>query len=278
MAKREIKVSKCSKEILSNLVKQMVTVNKFVTMKIDAEKTSAIGYFPSHDVVKMYNVDNTSLFEGVDTHEKPIRVSLVNGLEILQALKNYRTDEDIDVVLHIDDEDEGDEFYAYRMSFVSERLRVELSCADKNFSERTMSPIPQPTLERLFDTTNKNCSFVIDVPNMESIKSLSAIDKSVRSFGYATDTNGEVRIYEKRFADEESGENDYYVYNMQIVSDAVGEFEKHSYMCNKNIFSIMQNNAWKVNICKSDNKIIYDCGNEATGEQVTIIGVINDII
>jgi hypothetical protein len=272
----KVKITKVNKEILSNLVKQMVTVNKFVTMRIDSESTSAIGYFPSHDVVKMYSVTNGVLFESIEAHEKPIRVSITNGLEILLALRNYR-DEDIDIMLQLDESEGGEELYAYKMSFVYERLTIELSCADKTFSEKTMSPLAQDLLDRLFDTTNKNCSFVIDSNNMGSIKSLSSIDKAVRSFGYSTDADGVVRIYEKRYSDDDDADNDYYVYNMILVRDAVGESEKHSYMCNKNIFAIMQDKDWNVDICRSDGKIVYNSMTDETTEKVTIIGVINDI-
>lgn len=280
MAKREIRISNCNKVVLGNLVKQMVTVNKFVTMRIEDEKTVAIGYFPSHDVVKMYSVSNTQgLFGGIEAHEKPIRISVTNGLDILIALRNYRDNEDIDIVVYADDDEaqQASELYAFRMAFVSTRLKVELACADRNFSEKTMSPLPQDVVMRLFDTSNKNCTFAIDLDNMKSIKSLASIDKSNRVFGFVANGEGEVRICEKRADEDGDPNNEYYIYNMQVATDAQGTADKNSYLCNKNIFAIMQDTNWCVDICKNDNKIVYNSTDDNTTESVTIVGVVNDI-
>lgn len=277
---REIKISKCNKALLSNLTKQMYTVDKFLTLRIDSDETSALGYFPSHDVVKVYGVSNEKFFEGIDAHDKPIRVSLQNGLDILQVLKNYPGDT-VDIILNVyDDNPEAEELYTAKIVFRYEtdddNMEVELVCAEKSFSDKVVDPLSQQVLTRLFDTTNRTCSFEISTDRMSRIKSFSDIDKTNRAFGYTVNQSGDVFIVEKRLYDDSADENN--IYKVFLAKYAGEVSETHTYMCNKNIFGTMRDNNWNVDICASDSKVIYKYASEESGEKISIIGVINDTL
>ena len=277
---REIKISNCNKGLLGNFAKQMMSVDKFLTIKIEDDNTTALGYFPSHDVVKLYGVKNENFFEGIDAHDKPIRISIPNAVDVLNILKYYPVD-GVDMILEVYDENpSADELYTNRVVFrcetENESFEISLVCADKSFSDKVTDPISASVLERLFDTSNKLCSFTIDAAKMRTIKSFSNIDKTNRSFGYVVSDNGDVNIIEKRMYDDSDIPSD--IYRMLLMKDVEGVSENHSYMCNKNIFNTMQDSNWSVDLCPDDTKVIYNCENEETGEKVGIVGVINETL
>lgn len=262
---KSLVLKKVNKKEIMNLVKQMVIVDKYVTIRIGETETDSISYLPMHDVVKHIIIKNEKLFGEIGEHEKPIRISFTNGAKINHRLKNFKDDIDIDMVISYDETADGDEYYATKVEFNNGELRQRCECADERYSNITITPLPEDVVQKLFDTSNSDFCFNIDTSKMEMIRSLSSIDNMVKKFVYVL-KDGTFSISER--PDIDNKENCIYDLKLTTVEGA----NDQEFVCNKNILNVMSMGDFDVCVCADDGRIVYT--NETDDQTIRIVAVV----
>lgn len=249
--KKTFKVKECNKQMLQNIIKQMVVVDKYVNIRICDQFTDSSSYLPSHDVVKYMKLDNSKLFSNEYTLDKPIRMSFILGSKLLVLLSQFENDETIDLDIAYDTESEGDEYYALKVVMSGKSLSITEICADQRFDTINIKPIPDTVMQNLLNTHDAVITFSISKDNMKTIKSLGSIDRENKRFEYVVKGNV-LSIRERSDADDLESE----IYS-KIIHEVTAD--DNTWMCNKNVFSVINNvTDYDVCICGDDmNKVIY---------------------
>ena len=120
---KKLTLQKINKKEFTQMLKQMLMVDRFITLRIGTENTDTTSYLPQHDVVKRLVIANESLFaSSSEPLEKPFRISLNDGNNLINRLANYGENEDVDLQLTYDDSEDAENYVVYR----HRRLRLHL--------------------------------------------------------------------------------------------------------------------------------------------------------
>lgn len=248
---KKIVAKNVNRKMFMNLVKQMIIVDKYVTLKIDNWCIDGLSYLPMHDVVKNVTVKNSEMFGEIEQLEKPIRISFTDGTKLLNMFKNYKDSDEIELVIRCDDSDDSEEMYAVQLETSTEVFKKQEKCADRKFSEAHITPLPPNVVNDLFSTENKDFVFDIDMEKMSLIRSQVDEDRNVKKFIYKVN-NGRISITERPDLDVLED----YRYDVNIA--AVPGIPDSEILCNKNIFSVMSLSDFTVYAMVTDGRLVYE--------------------
>ena len=76
-------------------VKKLLSIDKFIFLKLTDDKIVSSVYLPQRDAVKFSSIDTKEIFEIEDKIEKPIKISFFNGTKVITSsgdkiTRNYR--------------------------------------------------------------------------------------------------------------------------------------------------------------------------------------------
>lgn len=254
-----------NKKMFMNLIKQMIVVDRYVTLRIGDEKTDSTSYTPMHDVVKNMVIDNSALFESIDEHKKPIRISFADGIKFNSIFNYFNDDEEFDLIIRCDDDDSSDELTAIQVTAKNDRLTRSGKCADPNFAQISITPLEDEKVDALFSTDDSVFKFGISTDMMMKIRPLTSIEKTIKKFIYKV-SDGKLSICERPDMEVE----DDVVYDMKL--DTLEDVDDCEYVCNKNIWQVMSLGDFDVDVCES--RVIY----VNSSEENVVVRVVTAIV
>lgn len=163
-----IQIEKIDGYELSQFVKKLLPIDKFIFLKIGPKTTISSVYFPERDAVKLVKMETSNL---VDVNvEKPVKVSFYNGTKVVDALSFFNGD----IRGNIRYSEVDGELMASDFSISNDDLNINLACADPSLSFMEMS---KEEMERAFSTDGSLFEFEILTTHVDRMKSLFNLDK-----------------------------------------------------------------------------------------------------
>ena len=132
---QELQINKIEALELQSFVKKLLSIDKFIFMKVSAEKTVSSVFLPQRDAVKLVSVDTKDLFDVEGTIDKTIKVSFFNGSKVIDALSHFNGEIKGTIVY----QDYGDEYIATDFIVYDDNLKINLFCSDPSLSFMEMS-------------------------------------------------------------------------------------------------------------------------------------------
>lgn len=166
----ELKIKKVNGIEFQSFIKKLLSIDKFIFMKMSSDKISSSVYLPQRDAVKMSTLKTSELFETENSIESPIKISFFNGNKVIDAISHFGKD----ISATITYQKTGDTHIATDFTLQDENLKINLYCADPslNFMEMTDDEI-----KRAFGATDKLFSFELLTVHVDKMKSLFKLEE-----------------------------------------------------------------------------------------------------
>jgi hypothetical protein len=180
---KELQISKIDALELQSFVKKLLSIDKFIFLKVSSDKTVSSVFLPQRDAVKLASTNTSDLFEIEGSVEKPIKVSFFNGTRVIEALSHFSGDIKGTIVY----QDYGDEYVATDFVVYDDNLKINLFCSDPSLSFMEMS---KDEITRAFGTANALFSFELLTTHADKMKSLFNLDRENELFKLYADEKG----------------------------------------------------------------------------------------
>jgi hypothetical protein len=179
----ELKIKKINGLEFQYFIKKLLSIDKFIFMKMSAEKISSSVYLPQKDAVKMSSIKTSELFEIEDTISSTIKISFFNGNKVIDAISHFGKD----MSANISYQKIGETYIATDFSVYDENLKINLYCADPslNFMEMT-----DDEMKRAFGATDKLFSFELLTVHVDKMKSLFKLEDNKELFKFKISDKG----------------------------------------------------------------------------------------
>jgi hypothetical protein len=231
----ELKIKKINGLEFQYFIKKLLSIDKFIFMKMSAEKISSSVYLPQKDAVKMSSIKTSELFEIEDTISSTIKISFFNGNKVIDAISHFGKD----MSANISYQKIGETYIATDFSVYDENLKINLYCADPslNFMEMT-----DDEMKRAFGATDKLFSFELLTVHVDKMKSLFKLEDNKELFKFKISDKG-IHVAGER-------------YDAIITHQAENHLTEFTEVdIYKKYISILDKENYKVIVCT--NKIIF---------------------
>lgn len=166
----ELKIKKVNGIEFQSFIKKLLSIDKFIFMKMSSDKISSSVYLPQRDAVKMSALKTSELFETESSIESPIKISFFNGNKVIDAISHFNKD----ISANVTYQKVGDVCIATDFTLYDDNLKINLYCADPslNFMEMTDDEI-----KRAFGAVDKLFSFELLTIHVDKMKSLFKLEE-----------------------------------------------------------------------------------------------------
>ena len=231
----ELKIKKINGLEFQYFIKKLLSIDKFIFMKMSAEKISSSVYLPQKDAVKMSSIKTSELFEIEDTISSTIKISFFNGNKVIDAISHFGKD----MSANISYQKIGETYIATDFSVYDENLKINLYCADPslNFMEMT-----DDEMKRAFGATDKLFSFELLTVHVDKMKSLFKLEDNKELFKFKISDKG-IHVAGERY-------DAIITHQAEIPLTEFTEVDIY-----KKYISILDKENYKVIVCT--NKIIF---------------------
>jgi hypothetical protein len=188
----ELKIKNVYLTELQSFIKKLLSIDKFIFIKISPTKVVSSVYFPQKDAVKLVSVDVGDIFEFEDDLKEPIKVSFFNGNKIKDALSYFKGGH-VSAIIKLDETDDVpivNEFTVY-----DDDLSINLFVGDPNLSFMEMS---SDNIQKAFDISSEVYRFELGKDVVDRMKSLFTINKENDTFKFILDGDT-LRIKEESY-------------------------------------------------------------------------------
>lgn len=233
---KELQISKIDAIELQSFVKKLLSIDKFIFLKVSSDKTISSVFLPQRDAVKLVSTKTSDLFEMEETIDKPIKVSFFNGTKVIEALSHFSGEIKGTIVY----QEYGDELVATDFIVYDDNLKINLFCSDPSLSFMEMS---KDEISRAFGTANALFTFEVLTVHADKMKSLFNLDRENELFKLYADEKG---VHVK-------GENYDQVLGMRYDSKSEGE----ELLVNvyKKYLPLLDKENYEMTVCS--NKIVF---------------------
>jgi len=180
MDKKTIVIDKLNSGPFTAFIKKLISIDKFIYLKLEDSNIISNVYFPEHDAIKQQIIPTSTLFEMDDTQiaEDIYKISFYNGNRVIDALKTFGL-ETIKAEVTFSATDAGWIATQFIISNAAETDKIKLPCADPaiNFMDLTVDQI-----EAIFDDGDKLFKFTFDEDVISKLESRLNIEKDVDTF------------------------------------------------------------------------------------------------
>jgi len=216
-------------------VKKLLSIDKFIFIKIGNETTTSSVYLPERDAVKLANIPTSDLFDFDQELDGDIKVSFYNGSKVVDAISHFKGEVTGDVVYdNIDDANLAADFVIQ-----NDKLKINLACADPSLSFMEMN---KEEMSRAFGVENKLFEFDLLTVDADRIKSLFNLEKEEDVFSFSISERGVNVVgaaYDAVIATKFAGD--------VPVGTKVTAYKKY--------FNLLDKENYKVIVC--ENKIVF---------------------
>lgn len=218
----------------TNFIKKLLSIDKFIYLKINDGNIISNCYLPERDAVKVQSIELSSIFEINEVPDSIVKMSFLNGSHTVEALKHFMG---LSVSAEITCKDMGEEYIATNLRLISDELTIDLPCADPSLGFQDMS---SDQIKRVFNTDSNLFSFEVQTFHIDKLNSLFNLEKEQETFRIAKDSAG------VKFRGE--------TYDSLIASN--GKEENNSeVMVYKKYLNLLDKESYNVTVC--DEKIVW---------------------
>jgi len=232
-------------------VKKLLSIDKFIFLKLTEDKIVSSVYLPQRDAVKFSSIDTKEIFQIEDKIEKPIKISFFNGTKVIEALSNFNGQVKGNILF----EEMGDEYIATDFVVYDTSLKINLFCSDPSLSFMEMST---EEMKRAFDTSSSLFSYELLTTHIAKIKSLFNLDREKETFSIYADTDG-VKI---------KGDN----YDALLTSNVDIKSDNPKVSVYKKYLGLLDNENYSLEVCS--NKVVFK--SQDSGTILTVAVAISD--
>jgi hypothetical protein len=238
---KEILISSVDVTEFQSYIKKLLSIDKFIFIKVEADKIVSSVYLPQRDAVKFSSIDTSDIFTFEQVPAKPVKVSFFNGNKVIEALSNFSGQVKGKVLY----QEMGDELIATDFVVHDDSLKINLFCADPSLSFMEMTTDER---ERAFSTSTSQFSFELLTTHISKIKSLFNLDKEKETFTIYANENG-VNV---------KGEN----YDAVITQRVTINGDDPKVTVYKKYISLLDNENYDMVVCS--NKVVFKSQDSGT--------------
>tara|TARA_B100000519_G_C14241416_1_gene437518 strand:- start:227 stop:985 length:759 start_codon:yes stop_codon:yes gene_type:complete len=175
----KLKISKVHTGPFNKYIKKMLSVDKFVYLKIENDKIYSNVYLPQRDAVKVQQIDASTIFDfdtNISELDKPIKVSFFNGHKLADAFKHFGSD---GIMGEITVTETDDDLIATQFTIYNDELSINLTCSDPSLG---FMDLTEEQVNSIFDISTQSFTFDIDADGIDRLTSLFALEKENDTF------------------------------------------------------------------------------------------------
>lgn len=248
MSKKVITIDKINTGALTSFIKKLLSIDKFVYLKLENSDITSNVYLPEHDAIKQQITEIDTLFELDNSQLKGniFKISFYNGNRVIDALKSFGL-ENIRAEVSFEETDSGWIATNFLISNIDKTDKIQLACADPsiNFMDLT-----QAQVDSIYDDSDKMFKFTIDNDAISKLESRLNLDKEVDTFMIVL-KDGKVWF---------KSPNDTYNTLIRDAKDASSDDE--SVLVYKRYLSLLDGENYECSVCH--NKLILKSNDSAT--------------
>jgi hypothetical protein len=231
----ELKIKKINGVEFQTFVKKLLSIDKFIFMKLAADQVTSSVYLPQKDAVKFTTVKTSEMFEIEEAPTAPIKISFFNGNKVIDALSFFGEE----ISAKVSYQKIGDDLVATDFTVEDENLKINLYCADPslNFMEMTDDEI-----KRAFGANGKVFSFELLTVHVDKMKSLFKLEDDRELFKFKVSEKG-VHVSGDRY-------DAVLTHQVEIHNEEMTEVSMY-----KKYIPILDKENYKVVVC--ENKAIF---------------------
>ena len=179
----EIKIKKMNTLEFQAFIKKLLSIDKFICIKIGEKSTVSSVYLPQRDAVKLVSVRTEELFEVEKWPDASVKVSFFNGNKVIEALSHFAGECSGRILF----EKVGNDYIASDFIIENDDLKIKLFCADPSLSFMEMS---EEEVKRAFSTAESLFDFELLTTHVDKMKSLFNLDKDKEIFKFKGSDRG----------------------------------------------------------------------------------------
>jgi hypothetical protein len=179
----EIKIKKLNTLEFQAFIKKLLSIDKFIFLKIGEKSTVSSVYLPQRDGVKLVSVRTEEMFEVEKWPDAPVKVSFFNGNKVIEALSHFAGECSGRIIF----DKVGNDYFASDFIIETDDLKIKLYCADPSLSFMEMS---DEEVKRAFSTTESLFDFEMLTTHADKMKSLFNLDKDKEVFKFKGSKTG----------------------------------------------------------------------------------------
>jgi hypothetical protein len=177
-------VQRVKVEAFSNFIEKVLSIDKFIYIKVAEGNMTSNCYLPERDAVKLHSVPVDEILETESLPDKQLKIAFLNGSHTVDALKHFVG---TTVSAEINYKLIGDEYIAISIDLISDELTVTLPCSDPSLGFMDMS-VDQ--IKAVFDTSNPIFTFDVQPFNIDNLNSLFRLEKENEVFNILNNNTG----------------------------------------------------------------------------------------
>lgn len=231
----ELKIKKINAIEFQAFVKKLLSIDKFIFIKMSGDQVTSSVYLPQKDAVKLTSVKTSEIFELDEAPTSPVKISFFNGNKVIDALSHFGEE----ISAKISYQKTGDDFVATDFAVEDENLKINLYCADPSLNFMEMS---DDEIKRAFGSTGKVFSFELLTVHVDKMKSLFKLEDDKELFKFKITEKG-VHVAGDRY-------DAVLTHQVETFSDDLTEVSIY-----KKYIPILDKENYKVIVC--ENKVIF---------------------
>jgi hypothetical protein len=241
-------IDKLNSGPISSFIKKLISIDKFIYLKLEDNNIISNVYFPGHDAIKQQIIPISTLFE-MDTKQIDndiYKISFYNGNRIIEALKTFGL-ETMKAEVTFSETDAGWIATKFIISNTNETDKIKLPCADPaiNFMDLTIAQ-----LAVIFDDSENLFKFTLDNDDINKLESRLNLEKDVDTFNIELKDN---KVWFK-------GLND--TFNTLIATSLESNSEGDSVLFYKKYLNLFDGEVYICSVCH--NKLIFKSNESKT--------------
>jgi hypothetical protein len=205
----KLKISKVHTSPFNAYIKKMLSVDKFVYLKLENGKIYSNVYLPQRDAVKVQRIDISDIFDfetDISELSKPIKISFFNGHKLADSFKHFGSD---GIMGEISFTETDDALIATQFTIYNDELSINLTCSDPSLG---FMDLTEEQVATIFDISSQAFTFDLDADGIDKLTALFALEKENDTFEIIY-SNNSIRFkgdtYNALFAQPETGDEDY---------------------------------------------------------------------
>ncbi len=179
----EISIKNINAQHLQLFIKKLLSIDKFIFIKINDKAISSAVYLPQRDAVKLVAIKVSDIFEVDSLPDSTIKLAFFNGNRVIDALGYFDAKEPIQGIIKY--KKIGDEYFASDFVVFNKKITINLPCVDPALSFMDMS---KDEIKRAFSTENAQFEFSLSPKNIDDISSFFKLDRDYDRFKFVVDS------------------------------------------------------------------------------------------
>lgn len=248
MSKKVITIDKLNPGAFTAFIRKLLSIDKFVYLKLEGENIISNVYLPEHDAIKQQIIPIATLFELDESQlsNNIFKISFYNGNRVIDAFKAFGL-ENIGAEVTFEQTDSGWIATKFSIANSDHTDKINLACADPsiNFMDLT-----QAQIDVIYDDSDKLFKFTLDAEAISKLENRLNLEKDIDTFMIVL-KDGHVWF---------KSPND--TYNTRIHEASESNSEEESVLVYKRYLGLIDGESYECSVCH--NKLILKSNDSET--------------